>query len=276
MFGIKRQHGKVVITKSIPTSTNTGRQLASTLLENIKLKSELEKVSVPSNEWTPATKADIASDERVRAKVNEIMSGTSALEAKAKASQAEYNANSRFIIRDNNNPLLPTGCPNIKTANRIAEENIVLMNRGKQPFLTYQSWVDAGDSLQDTPNVAWRKYEAPAPKAVGTVPSFIVKHGYFLLYDNGICYYLSGEMKSPSILRRLASENVSGQVQHNEPILMSVSNGVKYRNVSQAEYNSLVTDTPCKADLFKVYIQFVNEAKVLMDTSKATPIWSKE
>jgi hypothetical protein len=238
------------------------------------MKAELEKVSVPSNDWTPATKADVESDARVKAKVNEILNGTSALEAKAKASQVGYNANSRFVIRDNNNPIIPTGCPNIKTANRIADENIVLMNRGKQPFLTYASWVEAGDGLQDTPNVAWRKYEEPA-KAVSTIPAFIVRHGYYIMYENGVAYYLSGEMKSPSILRRLASENVSGQVVNNESIVMSKGNG-KYANLTKQEYDSIVASQPSKADLFKLCIQFCNESKVLMDCSKATPVWSKE
>jgi hypothetical protein len=280
MFSIKKQHGKVVISKSVIPGANTGRQLAKSLLDNIKLRSALEQVkSEPEMPLVSSPITDTARDARIKAKVRAIIDGTPAkqsLDDMARESQIGYDKDSRFIIRNNNVPLLPTGCPNARIQKQIGDENVVRMANRMRAYTTYESWVnDNGDVQGNTADFTWQKYEEPAPKASSTAPAFIVKYGYYLLYDAGVCYYLSGNMVQPSVLKRLASEELSGETQNNSSILMSVSKG-KYRNVSQSEYNSLITDTPSKEDLFKVFVQWDNVQKVLLDTSRAVPVWSKE
>ena len=282
MFSIKKKNDKVVITKStIPTSPSTGRLLAKSLLDNIKLQSELEQVK--SESQTPLVGSPITPDmvkshvtvekqmeqTRIQARVRTMNS----LDVKAKLSQEGYNPNSRFMIRNNNVPLSPTGAPNQKVMDQITEENVVLMSHGKKPYLTYTEWTDVGDSSNlDSPGAEFRKFVEPV-LASSTVPVYISAQDYFLMYENDICYFLTGKMAVPSILKRSSSECVSGQTSDASSILMSKGVGT-YRNMSKSEYNDIVASQPSVADLFRVYIQFCNNDAILMDVSKATTVWS--
>ena len=287
MFSIKKKNDKVVITKStIPTSPSTGRLLAKSLLDNIKLQSELEQVKCESQ--TPLVGSPITPDvvrahtqpqtietQMEQTRIMARVSTMNDLDKKAKLSQEGYNPNSRFMIRNNNVPLSPTGAPNQKVMDQITEENVVLMAHGKKPFLTYTEWTDVGDSSNlGNPDVQWKKYEEPV-LASPSIPVYIAAQNYFLMWDADKCYFLVANMAVPSILKRSASENISGLTVDNSSILMSKGVG-KYRDMSRAEYNDIVANQPPLADLFRVYIQFCNNDKVLMDTSKATTIWSKE
>jgi hypothetical protein len=288
MFNIRKSKGTIV-TKSVLPSAKTGRQLASSLLENVKLQEQLEALSkeqpLVGSPITPdMVKTSVGSEptkavqprkvDLAQTRIESRASVMSELDRKAKESQVDYSPTSRFIIRDNLKPLLATGCPDSKIQNQIADENTKLMAHGKKPFTTYESWVDAGDSLIGSPEVTWNKYVEPV-LAVSTAPAFIVRHEYYVLYENGVCYYLSGDMALPSILKRSSSENISAQTQHNESVLVSKS-AVKHRDLTKAEYDSVVASQPSKDDLFKLYVQFCNDAKVRMDVSKAVPAWSKD
>jgi hypothetical protein len=287
MFNIRKSKGNIV-TKSVTPSTNTGRQLAATLLENVKLKAALEQVQSPDVVQLPAKQKLAQNAPASTAEVQKQLEQTriqghasvlTELDRKAKASQEGYSPSSRFVIRDNNKPFLAMGCPNTKVQQQIGEDNLKLMAAGKRPYVNYEDWVSAsGDNSYDiigSPDVRWEKYTEPV-LASATVPVFIARHQYYLMYENDKCFFLAGAMKLPSILRRSASENVSGLTVDNSSILMSVSNATRYRDMSKPEYSDIVASQPCIADLFRVYIQWDNLDKVLMDVSKATTVWSKD
>jgi hypothetical protein len=284
MFNIRKSKGTIV-TKSVLPSAKTGRQLASSLLENVNLQEQLESLLkeqpsvgspiTPEMVKSPAT-VQARKVDSSQARIEGRASVLTELDRKAKESQVGYDRNSRFVVRNNLKPVLATGCPSEKMQNLISEQNTARMTAGIQPFFSYDEWTDAGDgdSLLPNSNAKFEKYVEPV-LAAATVPVFIARHQYYLMFEADRCYFLAGEMKYPSILRRSASENISGQTQDNSSILMSVSNATKYRNMTRPEYNDVVASPPSLADLFRVFIQWDNTDKLLMDTSKAVTVWSK-
>src|ERR1035441_4803236 len=259
MFSIKPQKGKVVITKSSP---GNGKLLANALLENLRLKSQLEQVpdAVQSPDVVrhvqPQTMDKQLEESRIDARVKTMKS----LDVKAKASQEGYS-DSRYVIRNCKVGLGALNCPNQAIYNQILEDNTKLMSHGHRPHLTYESWVQASEneSLGSNPDVVWNKHSDPV-LAVSTPPAFIVKHSYYILYEAGVCYYLSSGMSVPSILKRASSENTSAVEVDNSSMLISCAQGSTWRNLTRPEYDSIVSVQPSKNSLFKLYIQFVNEA----------------
>ena len=281
MFNIRKVKDTIVSKSVIPTST-TARMNAKLLADNFKLKEVLETLTKEQAQ-SPVVQSPVSVSQKVdlqkRMEINRIEGHAAKLvelDKKATESQVGYNPNSRFVIRDNNRPILATGCPNSKVQDLITQENVVLMAHGRKPYLNYTEWTDVGDSSNlGSPDVTWKKIEDPV-LASSTVPVYISAQDYFLMFENDTCFFLTGKMAQPSILKRSTSECVSGQTFNQSSILISCSNAIKYRNMSKSEYNDIVSSQPSIADLFRVYCQWDNRDKVLMDTSKATTIWSKD
>ena len=280
MFNIRKSNGNI-ITKAITPSAKTGRQLAASLLENIKLQSQLEQSNSPDAVQSPVVQSPISVSQKVdlqkhleQARITGHASKLIELDRKAKASQEGYSASSRFSIRNCKVGLGALNCPNQKIYDQIVEDNTKLMAHGKAPFTSYESWVQASEneSVGSNPEVTWKKFQDPV-LASSTVPVYISSQDYFLMYEQDQCYFLTGKMAVPSILKRSASECVSGQTVDNSSILMSKGVG-KYRDMTKAEYDDIVSSQPPISDLMRVYIPFVNESKVLLDVSKAKTIWS--
>jgi hypothetical protein len=284
VFNIRKVKDTIVSKSVIPTST-TARQNAKLLADNFKLHKQIESLSqeqplvgspitpdMVRAHVQPQTIEKQMEETRIQARVSTMTE----LDRKATESQADYNPNSRFVVRNNFKPVLPLNCPNQKVQDQIAQENVVLMAHGKRPYLNYTEWTDVGDTTsQGSPDVQWKKYEEPI-LASSTVPVYISAQDYFLMYENDTCFFLTGKMAMPSILKRSSSECVSGQTSDQSSILISCANATKYRNMSKSEYNDVVASQPSLPDLFRVYVQFCNEEKILMDTSKATTIWSSK
>jgi hypothetical protein len=197
------------------------------------------------------------------------------LDKKATESQVGYNPNSRFVIRDNHRPVLATGCPSAKIQKQISDESVLRMAHGGKAYLSFQEWTDVGDSSNvGNPDITFQKYVEPV-LASSTVPVYISKGDYYLMYQDSTCFFLTGNSQMPSVLRRSASECISGQTVDNSSILMSKGVG-KYRDMTKTEYQSILDSQPSQAALLRIWIPFCNNDSILMDTSKATTIWSKE
>ena len=281
MFNIRKSNGNI-ITKAITPSAKTGRQLAASLLENIKLQSQLEQSNSPDAVQSPVVQSPISVSQKVdlqkhleQARITGHASKLIELDRKAKASQEGYSASSRFSIRNCKVGLGALNCPNQKTYDQILDDNTKLMSHGLKPYLTYESWVQASENESvGSKDVTWNKFVPPVLSGLSTAPAFIVKHSYYILYEAGVCYYLSSGMSVPSILKRASSENTSAAEVDNSSMLISCAHGTTWRNLTRQEYDSIVLNQPSQADLFKLFIQFVNEAGLQFDVSKAVPAWS--
>src|ERR1035441_330072 len=250
MFNIRKVKDTIVSKSVIPTST-TARMNAKLLADNFKLKEDTSKLK-ELLETLQAQSPDVAVQSPVavqpltvekkmeQTRIQARVSTMTLLDEKARKSQEGYSTSSRFLIRNCKVGLGALNCPNQKIYDQIVEDNTKLMAHGKAPFTSYESWVQASEneSVGSNPEVNWKKFQDPV-LASSTVPVYISSQDYFLRSEQDQCYFLTGKMAVPSILKRSASECVSGQTVDNSSILMSKGVGT-YRNMSKSEYNDIV------------------------------------
>jgi hypothetical protein len=223
MFGIKRQNGKVVITKStIPTST-TGRQLASTLLENIKLKSqlsEMEQVQSPDVVQLPDT---TAMDARIKEKVAATMAESDV--RVATMIKAEKDSAPAPKVKGSNQNL-----PNLQAACAGQGDNITSFVRD----------AFTGEALYGK--------DAKFPTLTGGffITNDDPSEGYYLLFNDGMTFILTaGQSQGDymSVLYRPGSGNVS------QTDMMSIVKAKLPLSKLKAYYRIVLPTTHIKPDV---------------------------
>lgn len=197
MFNIKKKNNKVVIEKStIPTST-TGRQLSKVLLENIKLKTELEQVKSP--EVAPVVRTPSATTDVVQS------SETIAMDKRVKEKVSAAMADSQTRI-DARTTLAETPT---KRGNMIAPERMVrvLEERGLGAGQTF-----VRDPFTNEPLYGGKGAKFPTLTGGYYIPNDDPSEGYYLLFNDDMTFILTagqGQGDYMSVLYRPGSGNVS-------------------------------------------------------------------
>ena len=115
-------------------------------------------------------------------------------------------------------------------------------------------------------------------------PYFIVKQGYYVMFETGRVYFLKttdqGQKDRNNVLKTLparlmASSDTStngAKVYTGQMVIYNDLNN-SYRDLTRAEFDSIVKATPSQYDLLSVYVQFVNTDEVEMNVTSAINIW---
>ena len=115
-------------------------------------------------------------------------------------------------------------------------------------------------------------------------PYFIVKQGYYVMFESGKVYFLKttdqGQRDRNNVIKTLpnrlmASSDTStngAKVYTGQMVIYNDLNN-SYRDLTRAEFDSIVKATPSQYDLLSVYVQFVNTDEVEMNVTSAINIW---
>ena len=111
----------------------------------------------------------------------------------------------------------------------------------------------------------WLDYEGRPLKAEGDVYQ-IVNGKYFLCWNKSRCYVQRVDTNEVSIL-------VTGDRLYGDCALMSIIPNKSFRDLTRAEFDSIIKGKPTYKDLFKAYSKFRNCQNVYLDIKNALPIW---
>ena len=293
---MKKKNETIISTSIVPTST--ARQLATVLLENIKLKAALvakdynpSEGPIPNSK--PAGPKSIADTIREtenkkgsypqqieknieRSRIEGHANKLQELDANAIESQKSYRIENGFTLRTPNVIVLPTGCPSERIQATIGEVNTRRMDEGKTPFLTYNDYNNP-PTQTTLGDYTWiNAADLKAAKVSKSVPTYVVSQKYYVLRDNGTTFIYNNatsDVSSGSQVYRLMKQVGQSPATDNAHRVIVNDFYNPPVNLSDTEYNDIIKAKPSYNDLLNVYILCPNVDDLEMDFGKSIKVW---
>jgi hypothetical protein len=301
MFNIKQKNDTIVSKSVVPTST--ARQLAKALLDNAKLKAELDKVAKdynPKDGGIPTSQPvgpkgivqsikDIENkqgsySQKVVEKNNDLQRNRieghanhlKELDAKAIESQTAYRVEKNYTARKPGAVVLPTGCPTERIQAAIGKENTDRMNQGLTPYTTYQTWNDAPatEAARANEDSAARGFthlsDGETLNTSKAVATYITKQKYYLLRDNAISYILNTENRN-GLVRLVKDQSMFGM--DSSYSIKGDTKAHPFINLTDAEHADIIKAQPSYEALMSVYVQALNNDNLALNVKTAVSVW---
>lgn len=252
----------------------TSKQLSAELTDEQKLNKELhQQVEAKKKELESALTLQAA--RKVQSEHDKITA------AKAKA-QPEHDTTSLSIVRNTvtSEDMIEAAMLSILNAKRAT--------RGLEPFKSYAAYLGIdetpappatpGNQISIVPTttndpvtpldkiVELSLDYAGRPLAAAGDVYLIAAQGYYIGWNTSRCYIQKASNSEVNIL-------VAGDRLYGELTTMAIIPNKTYRDLTKAEFDSIVQGKPAYNDLFKVFCKTQNFQNVHLNTRNAIPVW---
>jgi hypothetical protein len=296
MFNIRKKNDTIIST--VPTST--ARQLATVLLENIKLKEALKT----ARDFDPSLEGPIPNSKPVngpkgisqlikdtedkqgahpqqvaeknadiqRNRIEMVASKMMELDKMAIESQKAYRSENGFTLRSAGSVVLPIGCPTKRIQALIGEENTRRMDKGLTPYLTYDAWNNPPTSTTENGYTWINASDLKAVKVSKSVPTFLVSQKYYVLRDAGTTYIYNNNDTQGTVLRLMKQVGQHPATDNANRIIVQDLYD-KPVNLTDTDHADIIKACPSYEDLLNVYVLCPNVDELEIDFGKAVKLF---